>query len=118
MSVARVPKALAERLGSEGTQGLITLLASMQAEWTDNVLTVAVDRFERRLTSEISSLRVDFTTELSAFRQDVTTDLSALRQDFTRDLSAVRVELLKWSFLFWVGQVAAMAGLLAFMLRT
>ena len=28
----------------------------------------------------------------------------------------MRVELLKWSFLFWVGQVAAMAGLLAYML--
>jgi len=26
--------------------------------------------------------------------------------------------LLKWSFLFWVGQVAAVAGLLAFMLRS
>ena len=24
--------------------------------------------------------------------------------------------MLKWSFLFWIGQVAAMAGLLAFML--
>jgi hypothetical protein len=34
-----------------------------------------------------------------------------------RDLSGVRSELLKWSFVFWVGQVAAMAGLLAFMLR-
>jgi hypothetical protein len=40
-----------------------------------------------------------------------------MRQDFTRDLSCVRVALLKWSFLFWVGQVAAMAGVLAFMIR-
>jgi hypothetical protein len=42
-------------------------------------------------------------------------EISMLRTDFTRDLSEVRVELLKWSFLFWVGQVAAVAGLLAFM---
>jgi hypothetical protein len=35
----------------------------------------------------------------------------------TRDIAALRVELLKWSFLFWVGQVATMAGLLSFMHR-
>jgi hypothetical protein len=69
-------------------------------------MTTTVDRFESRLTSEISSLRVDFTREISLFRGDM-----------TRDLADVRVELLKWSFLFWVGQVAAMAGLLALMLR-
>ena len=45
-------------------------------------------------------------------------EISALRQDIRKDLSSVRVELLKWSFLFRVGQVAAIAGLLAFMLRT
>jgi len=84
----------------------MTLLASTRAEWTDEVLTNAVDRFEYRLTTEISALRID-----------VTREISILRQDFTRDLSAVRVELLKWSFLFWVGQVAATAGLLTFMLR-
>ena len=107
MAVGRVPQAVAERLGKEGTEGLLTLLASAKAEWKDDVVTTAVERFERRLTTEISSLRVDMTREIAA-----------LRQDFTRDLSSVRVELLKWSFLFWVGQVAAIAGLLAFMLRS
>jgi len=106
MAVARVPRALAERLGDEGTEGLIRLVASTKTEWTDEVLTAAVDRFDHRLTTEIASLRVDFTR-----------DMALLRQDFTRDLAGVRVELLKWSFLFWVGQVAAIAGLLAFMLR-
>ena len=139
MAVARVPQVLAERLGEKGTEGLLTLLASTKAEWADDVVTSAVERFERRLTAEISSLRVDYTREmatlrqdvnvdllalrqdmaggLSALRQDMTEGISALRQDVTRDLSNVRVELLKWSFLFWVGQVAAVAGLLAFMLR-
>jgi hypothetical protein len=150
MAAGNVPRALAERLGDDGTEGLLTLLASAKADWADAVVTSAVERFERRLTTEIVSLRVDFTremmllrqdmttdmsalrqdmtTDMSALRQDMTTDISALRQDmtagmsalrqdFTKDLSGVRVELLKWSFLFWVGQVAAVAGLLAFMLR-
>ena len=115
MSVSSVPEPLAVRLGhdaprrcsGQASDALVALLDSTRQEWTEDVVTMAVDRFEGRLTTEISSLRVDMVRELSALRQDV-----------TRDLSAVRVELLKWSFLFWIGQVAAMAGLLAFMLRT
>jgi hypothetical protein len=103
--MAVVPQALEKRLGEDGTTGLLTLLASAKDEWTDDVVTIAVERFEHRLTTELTMVRVEMTREISA-----------LRQDFTRDLSDVRVELLKWSFLFWVGQVAAMAGLLAFML--
>lgn len=76
-------------------------------------MTLAVDRFERRLTDEISSLRVDFTREVSGLRQDIGRQISDVRHD----LGQVRVELLKWSFLFWIGQVAAVAGLLALMLR-
>jgi hypothetical protein len=106
MGAAQVPRALVERLGSDATQGLVSLLASTQAEWSDEVVTTAVDRFEHRLAIEMSAMRVDVSRELSALRVDV-----------ARDISALRVELLKWSFLFWIGQVATMAGLLAFMLR-
>ena len=61
------------------------------AEWSERVLSLATERFERRLTQEVSSLRVE--------------------------LAQMESRLMKWSFLFWAGQVAAMAGLLAFMLR-
>jgi hypothetical protein len=53
------------------------------------------------LTEEISALRLEMHQEFAALRQENAT---------------TRVELLKWSFLSWIGQVAALAGLLAFML--
>jgi hypothetical protein len=37
-----------------------------------------------------------------------------LVERFDRRLAETRAELLKWSFLFWVGQVAAVAAMLAF----
>ena len=120
MAIARMPPALAERLGEKGTEGLVTLLASTRAEWTDEVLATTVERFEHRLTTEMSLLRVDMSSlrvemsrEMATLRLDVTNGLSEVRAE----LSEVRVELLKWSFLFWVGQLAAVSGLLAFMLR-
>jgi hypothetical protein len=117
MAAVPMPKALVERLGNDGAQWLITWHASQRAAWTDDVLNIALERFDRRLTTEIAALRIDVSRDIAAMRVDVARDLSTLRGDVARDLSGVRSELLKWSFVFWVGQVAAMAGLLAFMLR-
>ena len=98
----RVPAALRARLGDDSTFGLIEVFDSERKDWSDQVLTAAADRFEHRLSEEISTLRVELHDGLLSVRQE---------------LATTRVEMLKWSFLFWLGQVAAMAGLLGFMLR-
>lgn len=33
------------------------------------------------------------------------------------EMAQLRTELLKWSFLFWIGQVVATASIMGFMLR-
>jgi hypothetical protein len=101
-----VSAALRERLGHEATEDLLDLMQSGQKDWTEHVLSVATERFERRLTQEIAALRVELMRELH-------TGLAAVRQE----IAAVRVELIRWSFVFWIGQIAAMIGVLSFMLR-
>jgi hypothetical protein len=59
------------------------------------VLNIAAERFDNRVAIE----------------------MSALRLEMQKGLTDLRVELLRWSFFFWVGQVVAVASLLAFMLR-
>ena len=105
MASGRVPAAVRTRLGDDATFGLIELLDSDRREWSEHVLSVAADRFERRLTEEIS----DFREEI---REGLRDGLTSVRQE----IATTRVEMLTWSFLFWIGQVAAMAGLLAYML--
>jgi hypothetical protein len=100
MSGLLVPWELQDRLGHEGSLDLLKLLDSLNKDWSDAVLSLAIERFERRLAEEISKLRSEFHQDLAGVRQEVAT---------------TRVELLKWSFVFWIGQVAAMAGLMAFM---
>jgi hypothetical protein len=106
MPGGRVPGALRNRLGDDATFGLIEVLDAERKDWSQQVLSVAADRFECRLTEEISSLRLEL-------RQAMQEGLASVRQE----LATTRVEMLKWSFLFWVGQVAAMAGLLALMFK-
>jgi hypothetical protein len=87
----KVPAALAMRLGHDGARELTEMLDAEQQTWTQQVLTVVTERFERRLLDECAKLRVEM----------------------ARD----RVELMKWMFLFWIGQLAGMAAILNFMLR-
>jgi hypothetical protein len=88
-------------LGPEASRGLIELLDAEQGHWSDQVLTYAGERFERRLVEEVSKLRV----EMSTLGSD-------LRQEMGRD----RFDLLKWMFLFWVSQLAAISGIMSFLL--
>jgi len=91
----RVPAALRAQLGDDATFGLIDHLASERHDWSQQVLGTATDRFERRLAQELSLLRIELVQEIQSTRADILTS----------------------SFLFWIGQVAAMAALLAYMLR-
>ena len=91
----RIPAALRAHLGDDATFGLIELLETERKDWSQQVVSMVADRFERRLAEE----------------------LSRFREQITQELVTTRVDMLKWSFVFWIGQVAAMAGLLSFMLR-
>jgi len=89
--MAPVPSILAVRLGPDASKGLNDLLDTEQRESSERVLTISGERFDRRLAEE----------------------LSGLRQEIAKD----RFELLKWMFVFWIGQLAAMSAIMSFLLR-
>jgi len=72
----------------------------------EDVLETAGDRFERRLTDEVGGLR-----------QEIYSAMNQLRIDLVKEIAGTRVELLKWSFLFWVGQLAGVTAIVSFLLR-
>jgi hypothetical protein len=75
-------------------------------EWSEHVLSLAGERFERRLVQEIAGLEL-------RLRQEMHDGFTSVR----KEMSELRAETLKWSFVFWIGQLAAIASLLSFMLR-
>jgi hypothetical protein len=97
-----VPLALRGRLGTEATSGLLELLDETHKETRERVITACTERFERRLVEEISGVRVQIAQAESSIREDI---------------AAGRIDLFKWSFLFWIGQVLAIGGLVSVMLR-
>jgi hypothetical protein len=81
-----VPGPLRVKLGDAASDGLLTMFADAHR--------LAVESFERRL---------DQNTAL-------------LTERFERRLAEQTSILLKWCFLFWIGQLAAMAGMLSLVL--
>jgi hypothetical protein len=87
MDTLLVPGPVREKLGDEGSDGLLMMFAEAHR--------IATASFERRLAEEISRFRVEMVERMSDLKFDI----------------------LKWNFLFWIGQLAAMTAILSIMLR-
>ena len=99
----RTPAALAERLGEPASVALLEMFDASERTCLDHTVRQSTERFERRLVEEASKLRVE---------------IAQLRSDLREAMATNRFELLKWAFLFWVGQVVSIVGTIALMLRT
>jgi hypothetical protein len=131
MDTNRVPAALLERLGSDATAALIDLLSGARKEWTADVIANVGDRFERRLVHETAGLRIEMAQGFAGVRLELAEGLAAVRQEMADGRGAVqqeiagvrqemadqRFELLKWAFLFWIGQFFAVGSLIAILVR-
>ena len=102
MDIQQVPPALHERLGPEASGGLVSAINAAGREWKDEVMTAAIDRFERRIVEETSRLRVD---------------MAGMETRLSTRIDKVQTDLLKWSFAFWIGQVVAITVIMTALLR-
>ncbi len=103
----------------------------------EQLLGAATDRFERRLAEECGTLRAEIgelrvatlerhhetRLEIAGTRleiADTRLEVARLRGEMSDQFAAERVhsetlhrELLKWAFVFWVGQAAVVAGIVS-----
>ena len=146
MDAGTVPIKLRERLGPEATGGLLHVLDVAESDWREDVLSLAGERFERRLAEVGSSLRVQIAQSEAALRNEIgqvevrlrqemghlevrlrgelgqvdgrlRQDLSQMEVRIIREIGNSRFDLIKWSFAFWIGQVVAMSAIMAAMLH-
>ena len=94
MDVLTVPASVREKLGDAASDGLVTMFADAHLIGTEQLnrrMAEASASFERRLADETGKLRLD--------------------------MANLKFDLLKWNFLFWIGQVAVLVSVLSWMLR-
>ena len=120
-----VPSALRERLGGDASDALLEWMENVGADLREDVITACTERFERRLVEEVSGVRVQLAQAESSIRQDMTKmgaelreAMASMRTELLDRMSSDRFDLLKWAFLFWIGQVAVIATVLGVVMRT
>jgi vacuolar-type H+-ATPase subunit I/STV1 len=93
--------------------------ASLRAE-----IHASVSSLREELHGSVSSLRDELHGSVSSLRDELHETASSLRDEIRRteaalrkEIQEVKVDLLKWSFAFWVGAVAVLSGIMLALLR-
>ena len=66
------------------------------------------------MAREFSAVRV----EMAAMRTELRSEMAAMGAELRTEMAATHFSMLKWAFVFWIGQLAAMSGIMALLLRT
>ena len=105
MEPLRVPTALRETLGPDATLALSEMLHDSARPSTDDAIDRAAERFERRLAEELAEMRVELAQGLASVERTMAEGLGDLRKEFHESLTATHTALLRWSLVFWTGQM-------------
>ncbi|KUK40539.1 MAG: hypothetical protein XD69_1411 [Clostridia bacterium 62_21] len=84
--ILHVPEALRQKLGEDGTKELIALIEQAARGLRENIGETAAERIERRIAETKAEIKAD--------------------------MANLKAELIKWMFVFWLGQMAAVYTLL------
>ncbi|MBI3599122.1 MAG: hypothetical protein HY097_00560 [Nitrospinae bacterium] len=115
MPVVAVSKILRERLTDEGVDEFIEILSEVEDEARKDSLVIVEERFERRLTEETSKLDKRITEEAAKIRVEMASLKAELKSEtasLKTEMALFKAEIIKWMFLFWVGQLVIIAGMI------
>ncbi len=112
MAVISVPRSLREQLGDQGADDLVDLLNRALGESRDGTLALAAEKFERTLSEEIAQVNQRITEETNRLDRRISEEIASLRTELLTHAEQTKADLIRWMFLFWVGQLAAILGVL------
>jgi predicted solute-binding protein len=128
LTADRFERRLTEEIGGLRVE-IVEQGASLRQELADlrRDMTAGDAALRLEMTAGHAALRQEMAAGHAALRQEVNSGDTALREatagvlreisDLRLDMTTMRFELLKWSFVFWVGQVLAVAAILGLFLR-
>ena len=66
---------------------------------------------------DMTKLECGLRCDMSRMESGIRADMGKMESGLRADMSRLEATLLKWSFLFWIGQVIAMSGVMSVLLR-
>lgn len=89
--VLYIPEVLRSKLGEEGTKELVALINQAARSLKENVSETASERLERRIAET--------------------------KSDLVKEIVNTRADMIKWMFIFWIGQIGVMTGVVFGLLK-
>lgn len=108
---ARLLQRLHEAIGDEATNDLFIWweeAATVNRTAVREVADLYFARFDARLEKGLAEVRSELDKGLAQARSDLHAGLADVRGE----MAGQRADLIKWMFIFWVGTVVPLAGLL------
>ena len=101
---------LRERLGEDGVRALDDYVEQRAEVWRSDVVNICSERLDTRLQNYAGKNDV-----LDGFNK-VIDKLAETKIELADRMSNIRVELVRWSFAFWLGQILVIAAILRVLL--
>jgi len=122
--VITAPKPLRDRLGDDGIDSLIELLNEVEKSSRESSIIFVEEKFEKRLSEEIGKVRVEIAgvkaslmeeiaSVKASLREEIAEKIANVKADITKEIAETKAYLIRWMFIFWLGQVASVLGILA-----
>ena len=141
MPILTNERPLWEKLGEEAVDSLINLINKAIAEQKNDVLKFVEEKFERRLSEEIAGLEVRLTEKIlrveTGLSEKISQNYNELSEKISQNYNELsekisqnynelsekisaegrksaehKADIIKWMFIFWVGQVGVILGIL------
>jgi hypothetical protein len=102
---------LRDKLGPEASQDLSDAFTEVQQDM--NGLRQEMGLLRQDMIEGFAKMRVEMNEEFAKIRLEMAEGFAKIRVE----MAETRADILKWSLLFWLGQFAATAALIATLLR-
>jgi hypothetical protein len=113
--IVAIPRVLREKLGDDGVDALIEIINKSGEGVKEDVISLSEERFERRLSEEIAKLREEIAGVRAELKEEISGvrgEIAGVREELKIEIARVRANLIQWMFIFWVGQIGALLGIL------
>ncbi|MBA7669722.1 hypothetical protein ES703_77855 [subsurface metagenome] len=109
MAVIAIPSILRDKLGDEGVEAFTEVIKEIDLEARKESITIVEERFERRLAEETGKVRTELRNEIGKNRVEI--------EKIRVEVAASKADTLRWMFIFWIGQIGVLSGIIFAMLK-
>ncbi len=84
----------------------------VRIEQVQSKLIREIEQARAELMREIEQVRAELMREIEQVRAELMREIEQVRAELTREIAETKVTMIRWAFLFWISQMAMLAGIL------